>query len=52
MSRWGIQWGIWAVFQVLMAVVRLPQHDSDLLITLNTPTFISGISAAAEHAGD
>ncbi len=35
-----------------MAVVRLPQHGSDLLITLNTPTFISGISAAAEHAGD
>jgi len=34
-----------------MAVVRLPQHGSDLLITLNTPTFISGISAAAEHAG-
>jgi hypothetical protein len=37
--------------QVLLAVVRLPQHGSDLLITLNTPIFISGISAAAEHAG-
>ena len=32
--------------------MRLPQHGSDLLIMLNTPTFISGISAAAEHAGD
>lgn len=37
--------------QVLVAVIRLPQHSSDLVISLNTPVFISQHSAAAEHAG-
>lgn len=32
-------------------MVRLPQHGSDVLLTLNTPIFISASSAAAEHAG-
>lgn len=32
-------------------MVRLPQHGSDVLITLNSPIFISEHSAAAEHAG-
>lgn len=37
--------------QVLMAVIRLPNVGSDLLITLHTPMFISSASAAAAHAG-
>lgn len=37
--------------QVLLCVLRLPQHGSDVLITLNSPIFISEHSAAAEHAG-
>lgn len=37
--------------QVALCVVRLPQQVTDLLITLNTPIFISEHSAAAEHAG-
>ena len=41
---------VWRV-QVLLAVVRLPAHGSDLLVTLNTPSFISAASAAAEEAG-
>ena len=49
--RWSGLTRMRAYFQALLAVVRLPQHGSDLLITLNTPTFISGVSAAAEHAG-
>lgn len=27
--------------QVLVAVIRLPQHGSDLVLSLNTPVFIS-----------
>ncbi|KAL4440723.1 hypothetical protein ABPG77_000432 [Micractinium sp. CCAP 211/92] len=37
--------------QVLLCCIRLPQHGSDLLITLNSPIYISDKSAAAEHAG-
>jgi hypothetical protein len=40
--------GLW---QIAMAVVQLPSVQTDLLITLNTPLFISSASAAAEHAG-
>lgn len=36
---------------MLLGVIRLPQHGSDLVISLNTPGFISAASAAAEHAG-
>lgn len=32
-------------------MIRLPQHGSDVLITLNSPIYISEHSAAAEHAG-
>jgi hypothetical protein len=38
--------------QVILCVVRLPQHGSDVLLTLNSPIFISEHSAAAEHAGE
>lgn len=37
--------------QVMLCCIRLPQHGSDLLVTLNSPVFISDKSAAAEHAG-
>lgn len=37
--------------QLLLAVVRLPTHATDLVLTLNTPMDISPLSAAAEHAG-
>ncbi|KAI7843900.1 hypothetical protein COHA_002444 [Chlorella ohadii] len=37
--------------QVMLCVIRLPQHGSDVLITLNSPIYISEHSAAAEHAG-
>jgi hypothetical protein len=36
---------------VCMLVVRLPGHASEVLLTLNTPVFISEGSAAAERAG-
>lgn len=36
---------------VMVLAVRLPQYASDVLLTLNTPIFISEGSAAAEHAG-
>lgn len=36
---------------LLLLVVRLPLHKTDMLVTLNTPVFISEHSAAAEHAG-
>ena len=36
---------------VLLAVIRLPRVQSELLLTLNTPMFISGASAAAAQAG-
>jgi hypothetical protein len=34
-----------------MAIIRLQQHSSDVLITLNTPVFISEKSAAAGDIG-
>ena len=36
---------------VQLLVVRLPQHGTDMLITLNTPIYISEQSAAAKEAG-
>lgn len=36
---------------IILCCIRLPQHGSDLLLTLNSPIFISEKSAAAEHAG-
>ncbi|KAK9802854.1 hypothetical protein WJX73_008833 [Symbiochloris irregularis] len=35
--------------QVLLAVVRLPQVNSDILITLNTPIYINPASRTAKH---
>lgn len=40
------------LLQVILCNVRLPQYGSDLVITFNTPVFISEHSAAAEHAGE
>lgn len=37
--------------QIIMLIVRLPHHHTDMLITLNSPIFISAQSAAAEQAG-
>lgn len=37
--------------QLLLAVVRLPVHATDIVLSLNTPVDISPHSAAAEHAG-
>lgn len=46
----GMPWpGLHA--QVLLCCIRLPRHGSDVLITLNSPIYISDKSAAAEHAG-
>lgn len=39
------------VLKVILCVVRLPQHGSDILLTCNSPIFISEHSAAVEHAG-
>jgi hypothetical protein len=36
---------------VQILVVRLPSHGTDMLVTLNTPIFISEGSAAAKQAG-
>ena len=36
---------------MLLANVRLSDYGSDLLITLNTPIFISESSSAAEQVG-
>ncbi|KAL4857856.1 Ran guanine nucleotide release factor [Chlorella vulgaris] len=36
---------------IILCCIRLPQHGSDLLLTLNSPIYISEKSAAAEHAG-
>lgn len=35
----------------MVAAIRLPQHESDIVLSLNTPSYISEQSAAAEHAG-
>lgn len=37
---------------VLLAVVRLPGQGSDLVLTLNTPIYISENSASAAAAGE
>lgn len=36
---------------VELLVIRLPAHGTDVLVTLNTPIYISEHSAAANHAG-
>lgn len=36
---------------VIICIIRFPDHGSDVMITLNTPMYISPASAAAEHAG-
>lgn len=36
---------------VLLCIVRLPAHATELVLSLNTPMHISPNSAAAEHAG-
>jgi hypothetical protein len=36
--------------QLLLCIIRLPQHGSDLLITVNAPSYISPSSSAAQHA--
>ena len=38
--------------QLIVAVVQMPQVDSDLVVSLNTPQYISEKSAPAEHAGE
>lgn len=47
------QQGVQAVnkVQILLCIVRLPAQGSDVLLTLNTPIFISEHSAAAQNAG-
>jgi hypothetical protein len=49
----GRQQGIHALnkVQIALCIVRLPLHQTDVLITLNTPIYIAEGSAAAEHAG-
>lgn len=37
--------------QVLVAAVRLPQHKSDVVLSLNSPSYISEQSTAAADAG-
>lgn len=37
--------------QIILGVVRLPQVQSDIVISLNTPAYIHEKSASAEHAG-
>ncbi|KAF6263329.1 hypothetical protein COO60DRAFT_455417 [Scenedesmus sp. NREL 46B-D3] len=36
--------------QLLLCIIRLPQHSSDLLVTVNAPSYISPSSSAAQHA--
>lgn len=35
---------------VLLGIIRLPQHGSDLLVSVNAPTYISPGSSAAQQA--
>lgn len=35
--------------QVQLAIFRYSEHDTDILVSMNTPTFINAESAAAEH---
>ena len=37
--------------QIIFGVVRLPEVQSDIVISLNTPAYINEKSASAEHAG-
>ena len=37
--------------QVAAVLLRLPQVDTDIALQLNTPSYISAASAAAEHTG-
>lgn len=37
--------------QIILGVVRLPQVQTDIVISLNTPAYINEKSASAEHAG-
>ena len=37
------------VTQVQLAIFRYSEHDTDILVSMNTPTFINAESAAAEH---
>lgn len=34
-----------------MAVLRVPQKQADIVVTLNTPTMINPASSSAEHTG-
>ncbi|WIA22949.1 hypothetical protein OEZ86_009880 [Tetradesmus obliquus] len=36
--------------QLLLCIIRLPQHGSDLLVTVNAPSYISPSSSAVQHA--
>lgn len=38
-----------SALQVLLAVIRLPQVNSDVLMTLNTPIFINPASKSAQN---
>lgn len=37
--------------QVILAIIRLKDHSSEVLVTMNTPVFISEQSAAAGNVG-
>eukprot|EP00877_Chromochloris_zofingiensis_P006208 jgi/Chrzof1/1840/Cz10g23090.t1_PPD8[v5.2] len=37
--------------QLLVALIRLPDYESDIIITLNTPVFISQYSSSAQLTG-
>ena len=49
-SKWTEQLKAICV-QVHVAVLRVPQKQSDILVSLNTPTLIHSLSSSAEHAG-
>jgi hypothetical protein len=38
------------VVVVVLCIIRLPQHGSDLLLTVNAPTYIHPESSAAQQA--
>lgn len=37
--------------QIILTIIRLKQFSSEVLITLNTPIFVSGSSVAARDIG-
>ena len=37
--------------QVHVVVLRMPQKQADIVVSLNTPTMINPASSSAEHAG-